>query len=508
MKKKILICVMFFAVTTADAQFWGGFLQGALMGTQNAIRQQQIRKQQEQERRRKEELRRRQKEANKIEKDLIIETGFKWYKVKQRGKVGAEDYYDKTLIPLSRGYDRIYFRAEDGHVGYFKVEKNGKSGVCDITGKEIVSPSYESVIYVSDGFNYKNSSGNFVPVGWYLDSQGIATREAPINKNLQTEKDGYQWYEVRQGEKYGAEDYQNRTLIPLSREYTSVFYRPEEGHKGYFSVKKSNKYGACDLTGKEIAQPIYDFIVYTSGGFEYQNSEGQWTALGWMLDSEGKAIKGTKESVTYNGATYYIVSRDGLYGLTDAKGKEIIPMEMEKIETAGGNRLKFKQNDSWGLINFLGKVLVPSSRGYTSIGKYSKTQKTFAYTMYGFKGEIDINGRQLSKIKVATPQQATSKTSIASTKSSSSIASSSKSISNNNSENNTTTVVVEHHRDPVPVQEWVQCTACWGSTICPNCAGSGTTYIGDRLHRCSRCGGRKICTSCSGQGGRYYTVYK
>jgi hypothetical protein len=69
-------------------------------------------------------------------------------------------------------------------------------------------------------------------------------------------------------------------------------------------------------------------------------------------------------------------------------------------------------------------------------------------------------------------------------------------------------VVVEHHRDPVPVQEWVQCTTCWGSGTCPDCAGSGTKYIGDNLRRCWRCGGRGKCSSCSGQGGRYYTVYK
>lgn len=500
MKKIILLCVMLCTVSTIDAQFWGGFLQGALMGAQNAARQQQIRQQQERERRR-------QEEANKIEKELKIETGFKWYKVKQRGNVGAEDYYHNTLIPLSRGYDRIYFLKTEGHVGYFNVEKGDKEGACDLTGKEVLSPIYKSVIYSSDGFNYKNSSDSWVPTRWYLDSEGKATREVPINKDLQTEKDGFKWYQVRQGDKYGAEDYLNRTLIPLSREYTSIYYIQEEGHKGYFRIKKNGKYGACDLTGKEIAQPIYESLIYISSGFEYKNSDGDWIALGWMLDSEGNAIRGTKESVTYNGATYYIISRDGMYGLTDANGKEIIPMEMEKIELAGGNRLKFKQNDSWGLMNFLGKVLVPSSRGYTSIGKYSKTQKTFAYTMYGYKGEFDINGRQLSKVKVATSQQSSSNTSTSSTNKSASSKNSS-----GNSGNNTTTVVVEHRRDPIPVQQWQACIGCggMGTMGCDFCGGSGTRYVGDRLHRCSRCNGRGIipCNVCYGSKGQYITVYQ
>ena len=501
MKKIILLCVMLCTVSTIDAQFWGGFLQGALMGAQNAARQQQIRQQQERERRRREE-------ANRIEKDLKIETGFKWYRTKQNGKWGAEDYYNNTLIPLSRGYDFIVFHPREGHVGYFTVQKNGKWGACDITGKEIISTSYESAFYSSSsGFNYENSSGSYVPTGWYLDGEGKATREVPINKDLQTEKDGFKWYKVRQGDKYGAEDYLNRTLIPLSRDYSAVYYRSKEGHKGYFEIEKNNKEGACDLTGKEIVQPIYESLLYLSSGFEYKNSDGNWIALGLMLDSEGNAIRGTKESVTYNGATYYIISRDGMYGLTDANGKEIIPMEMEKIELAGGNRLKFKQNDSWGLMNFLGKVLVPSSRGYTSIGKYSKTQKTFAYTMYGYKGEFDINGRQLSKVKVATSQQSSSNASTSSTNKSASSKNSS-----GNSGNNTTTVVVEHRREPVPVQQWQACFGCggMGTMGCDNCGGSGTKYIGDRLHRCSRCNGQGIipCNICYGNKGQYITVYR
>jgi len=404
MKKIILAFLLCSLVNAVEAQFWGGFLQGALMGIQNAMTQQQIRQQQERQREQQERERRAREEANRIDKSLQIETGFKWYRTKQNGKYGAEDYYHNTLIPLSRGYESICFHPKEGHVGYFGVEKNGKEGACDITGKEIISTSYESVFYAGDGFNYKNSSGSYVPTGWYLDKEGKATKEVPITKNMRTEKDGFIWYEVRQGKVYGAEDHLHNTLIPLSSQCSSIYYMAEEGHKGYFKVKKDDKYGAYDLKGKEIASPIYESLIY-SEGFKHRNSAGEWIALGWMLDNEGKGIRGTKESVTYNGKTYYIVSRDGLYGLTDSNGKEIVAKEMEKIEVAGGNRLKFKQNGSWGLMNFLGRVIIPTSRGYTSIGKYSKTQKTFSYTMYGYKGECNINGRQISKVKVNASKQ-------------------------------------------------------------------------------------------------------
>ena len=153
------------------------------------------------------------------------------------------------------------------------------------------------------------------------------------------------------------------------------------------------------------------------------------------------------------------------------------------------------------------KTIIPTTRGYTNIGRYVKSQKRFTYEMDGFKGECNHLGQQISKIKVETPKQ---NTSVASSSSSSS--SSTSSSSNSNSGNNTTTIHVEHHHDPVPVQQWQACIGCggMGTMGCDFCGGSGTKYIGDRLHRCSRCNGRGIipCNVCYGNKGQYVTVYK
>ena len=123
--------------------------------------------------------------SSSVKKELKTEdNGYKWYKTSQDGKYGAEDYNHNTLIPLSRGYTSLWFKAETGHKGYFHVSKNGKDGACDLTGKEILEPIYESAFYSSvDGFNYKSSSGGFVAVGWELDSEGRAIR-ATVNTTL------------------------------------------------------------------------------------------------------------------------------------------------------------------------------------------------------------------------------------------------------------------------------------------------------------------------------------
>lgn len=105
--------------------------------------------------------------------------GFKWYKTTQDGKYGAEDYNHNTLISLSRGYTLLYYSKETGKKGYFHVTKNGKDGACDLTGKEVIAPLYESAFYSTvDGFKYKTSTGSYVAVGWELDSEGRAIERA------------------------------------------------------------------------------------------------------------------------------------------------------------------------------------------------------------------------------------------------------------------------------------------------------------------------------------------
>ena len=221
-------------------------------------------------------------------------------------------------------------------------------------------------------------------------------------------------------------------------------------------------------------------------------------------------VKDVKRMLKDNGVDYILVTDGNKYGLRSIDGKEIVPAELDAIEQCGKGFLRFKVNGFWGIMNYQGKIIIDTDRGYTSIGDFKSFNKRFAYTMNGYKGECDANGRQISKIKVDTPKQ---NTSVASSSSSSSSSSSTSSSSGNNSSgNNTTTIHVEHHRDPVPVQQWQACFACggMGTMGCDFCGGGGTKYIGDRLHRCSRCNGRGIipCNVCYGNKGQYVTVYK
>lgn len=109
-----------------------------------------------------------------------------------------------------------------------------------------------------------------------------------------------------------------------------------------------------------------------------------------------------------NKTSYYIVkAKDGKCGLRDADGKVIVPTEMEALESAGIGYLRYKLNGFWGLMNYKGKIIIDTDRGYTSIGDFKTFNKRFPYTMTGYKGECDVTGKQISKIKIEVSQQAT-----------------------------------------------------------------------------------------------------
>lgn len=158
------------------------------------------------------------------EKTLKTESdGFQWYLVTDEYRCkGALDVNGKVLIPFSGWYKDVHYadgflyaRGEwassatyacydkDGRMliskgkynrihfinseKYFWVERNGKEGACDMTGKEIVAPQYSGIGYdKAKGFFYLHQSNNWVYLNIFLpgDEKTITApkRSAEINK--------------------------------------------------------------------------------------------------------------------------------------------------------------------------------------------------------------------------------------------------------------------------------------------------------------------------------------
>lgn len=295
--------------------------------------------------------------------------------------------------------------------------------------------------------------------------------------------------------------------------------------KNYFA-QTINSSGKVILSAKEGRKSSketdeYDGLVYynvnDNGNLGVMDDEGVWRI------STNRGYKQIESFRTDSGKKLYIVSKSsdsGPYGLVDDKGDQIVPMEMDEMKYMGNQYVAFKVGSYWGVMTINKQIIVPTSRNYTFVGRYISTLNTFSFTKTGYRGECDRNGKEISLTKVETPvvkpsspKTSTSHSSVSSAKpntssssSASSTASSSSGSSSKNSGNSTTTIHVEHHRDPVPVQEWVQCGICYGDGKCNTCFGTGSGSGSGG--RCLSCGYSGKCRFCNGQGGRYQTVYR
>ena len=475
--------------------------------------------------------------SNRTKTLCIEEDGFVWYKLCENGLYGATDASGKTIIPIR--YSDVTYRCQDVNIykeesgyHYFEVEdKNDYQGV------------------------YSREGTSIIPVN---------RRYTDID--LEREENKWYWIaedENNYEDKKELLDVKGNIIIPFNKGYDEIFI--EKAYKGhspfYISVERNGFEGVLDLNGNLVISPNkyktcwpdyndlkvkypngeekilpavkldqntrFDFKPFDNLYYSYKKDHDKTlktpTGYTYHVKSDGKFMNvytPDKKKLLLSSSIYkqidiiigtnqnwcFRVSKSktgGLYGVLDKNGKEIAPPEMESLESAGAGYLRYKINGFWGLMNYAGKIIIDTDRGYTSIGDYKSFNKRFAYTMNGYKGKCDATGRQISKIKVETAKQATPSTSSSSA---------SNSRLNNNSNSGTTTVVVEHHRDPVPFQEWHACIGCGGTGRmgCDNCGGSGTKYIGDRLHKCSRCNGHGEipCNVCYGNKGQYVTVYK
>lgn len=387
-------------------------------------------------------------------------------------------------------------------------------------------------------------------------------RENEVHEEKNTESNGFEWIKTRKGitnRVYGAKDKNGRELIPLSRNYDLIYFDVEEKGFGYFTVRKNGKQGACDVTGKEIIPCIYESVFYGSSGsgmcFKYKGSDGKYHELDVALDENGKGCKPDPErflskerKIADDGFVWYEVrngkSSDNYnkYGARTIDNKVIIPESFFYIKYLDGYFIaeKYGIDEFDNLYDINGTCVVSQNRQYKiiEVHKNEGWAKVSRQSPKGkLVGAIDLRtaneivplradcsirlNPQSKRFETKGKQQKVwAKTTYTldkngtPTNSSSHLASqtrnSSSSTSQSNGSSQQQTIVVEHHRDPVPVQEWQQCFACYGSGQCPyvKCGGSGWYYVGDNVTTCSRCHGNGKCTICAGKGGHYITVYR
>jgi hypothetical protein len=258
------------------------------------------------------------------------------------------------------------------------VLKDGKFGLVDISGREILPPKYDEVFPFEKGKAWVKLDGKY----GMIDKNGKEI--IPIKYNAavfsDVSDDGMIWVKI--DDKWGIMDTSGKEISPPIYDYEAV----TPFTNGVAWILKDNKWGLVDGNGKTIIPPKFDGACPFVGEFSAVMIENKWG----LIDKTGKEIIpiGKYEDIgiskSYGSGSWIIentpcddledllregliaVKSDGKFGFVDKNGKVVISPRYEEVMPFVRGISAVKRDGKWGFVDKMGKEIVPPT--YESAG--------------------------------------------------------------------------------------------------------------------------------------------
>lgn len=190
----------------------------------------------------------------------------------------------------------------------FKVSKDGKYGMIDIKGKELLACNYDEI------------------------------------KALESAKD---YIEVIKDGKSGIYDIYGNAITDI--EYKEVKVLNQENKKEFIIKNEEDKYGIVSLDKSVVLEPLYDEISTVSNGNLYVVKENEKLAI-INID---KSINITEifDEVKEINDSNIVITKDSKYGIIGIDGEEKITAQYDSLKYAFGKNYIAKKDNKYGIIN-------------------------------------------------------------------------------------------------------------------------------------------------------------
>ena len=239
--------------------------------------------------------------------------------------------YDKIQALENKNNDGIWY---DDNV--LKYEKDGKYGLIDFEGKEIVKPEYDN-IYSLEGIDHSI----------ILEKNG---KKGLLNSST--------------GE------------VVIDCNYIDIQSISENYENGYIVKNDENKYGIILPDKTVVLENKYDDIKKVTGNNYYVVNENGTLEI---IDSSNKVIlnKGfdTVENIQLDN---FIITKNGKYGVINEKGEEILPAKFEDIKFSFSDYYIVKLNNKYGVVGKDQKNIIDynyNSINYVTSGDFLVAEK-------------------------------------------------------------------------------------------------------------------------------------
>jgi hypothetical protein len=335
--------------------------------------------------------------------------------VERNGKWGFIDKTGKEIIPL------IYDDSSWFQNGITWCKFKGKLGMIDEKGKVIVPFIYDSANWLNDKLVvaylngkcglFTNAKVPLCPI--IYDYIGIPNGSVVQHNRIP----------VRLNNKYGYLNTDGKLVIPFKYNAVNPFQ-----YCGLATVNLNGYYGCIDATDKTIVPFKYSFInpfepriamaslngylgwVNTKGAivvpFEYQDAKnwfrenglttveknGKWGAI----DTAGRLFIACKydDPIYFEGNISTEVHVNGQIGILGFSGKEIIPPKYDSASTAPGGVCL---NNKWAIINKNGKEVTPFLYDWASSAEWGGVNRV---RLHGNMGLVsNTTGKPLTPLK-------------------------------------------------------------------------------------------------------------
>lgn len=253
---------------------------------------------------------------------------------------------------------------------YFILFKDNKWGVIDNLSNEVISPSYKEMIIIPN-----NKKDVFLCVYDVNEDSGEYKTKVLNNKN--------------------EEIFNNYDQVEALENYdknNNVWYE-----KNLLKVKKGDKYGLIDLSGKEVLSVEYNeistlkgtensILVQKDGKYGLVNSEGSS-----VIDTNYKEIKNVSDDYKQG---YIIIDENDKYGLISYNKEQLLSNEYEKITGIYGTKLYvISKNGKQQLINKEKEVVL--EKGFDDIKQILQSEEGIIYTSKNKYGVMDLKGETI-----------------------------------------------------------------------------------------------------------------
>ena len=252
--------------------------------------------------------------------------------VEKDGKKGYIDTSGKLVIPLTNDYESLF--AFNGGMG--RVEKNGKIGCINTFGRLIVPCIYDFIGNFGEGMAAVNKGGKW----GFMNTSGQLVIPC-VYENIREFKNGVAWI-FKNGEEIFVDTSGNVVAAPENK--NDYLYLVQTG---LTTICKGDKWGYVNADGKIIVPCIYDFIGEFSDGLAYVSQDWKYGYVNTSGELVVPCIYGSPGNFS-DGLAY--VSQNGKYGYINTSGELVVPCVYDDAKDFRDRLAPIKKDGQWALL--------------------------------------------------------------------------------------------------------------------------------------------------------------